>query len=96
VQGRREVLEEALMWFTGFQIPLRYKLYLLAAAAFVLGLFRWRNVAVSDALDELRDQQKKAAEKALRTSLEVRDQVEILDDVGLRDRAYHWVRKRND
>jgi hypothetical protein len=84
------------MWLAGFQIPLRYKLYLLAAAAFVLGLLRWRNAAVSNAIDELKARQREAEDQARRTSAEVRDEVEILDDVGLYERASRWVRNHND
>lgn len=84
------------MRFAGFQIPLRYKLYLLAAAAFVFGLFHWRNTAVENAIHELERKQRKEADRAVRASREVRDEVEILDDVDLYNRASRWVRGRDD
>ena len=88
--------EETVMWLASFQIPLRYKLYLFAAAAFVFGLVHWRNTAIENALAKLERQRREEADKALRTGREVRNDVEILDDVGLADRASEWVRNRND
>lgn len=85
-----------MMWLAGFQIPLRYKLYLLAAAAFVFGLFHWRNSAVENAIHKLEQKQRDEADKARKTSREVRDEVEILDDVDLYGRASRWVRNRDD
>lgn len=85
-----------MMWLPGFQFPLRYKLYLLAAAAFVFGLLKWRSAAVDEAIRELESKQREAADRATRTHKEVRDEVEILDDDDLYRRASEWVRRHND
>jgi len=84
------------MWLAGFQIPLRYKLYLLAAVAFVFGLVRWRNTAIENAIRKLEQKQRDEADRARNTNREVRDEIEILDDVGLYNRASSWVRNSDD
>lgn len=82
--------------FPSLAIPLKYKLYAVLCAAFVLGLLRWRNKAVADAVDRLTQQQRDAADAAANARKEVRHEVEILDDAGLAERASKWVRNRND
>jgi hypothetical protein len=84
------------MWLAGFQVPLRYKLYLLAAAAFVFGLVHWRNTAIESAIHKLEQKQRDEADKARNTNREVRDEIEILDDVNLYNRASRWVRNSDD
>jgi hypothetical protein len=79
-----------------WSIPLRYQIYALAAAAFVLGLLRWRSRAVEDALDIAREEQRQEVERALREQRKVRDEIEILDDVDLYSRASRWVRNSDD
>jgi len=84
------------MWFASVQIPLRYKLYLLAAAAFVFGLLKWRSASVDEAIRDLESKQREAADRAIRTHREVRNEVEILDDDDLYRRASEWVRRPDD
>lgn len=80
------------MWFLPLQVPLRYKLYGLVALAFVLGLLRWRNEAVRRAIQDLESRQREAAAEAARVKRGVEHEVELLDDVGLVERASRWVR----
>jgi hypothetical protein len=79
-----------------WSVPRRYKLYALVATAFVMGLLRWRNAAVERAITNVRSEQQRARDKALRTARGVRDEVKLLDDVGLAERASRWVRNRDD
>ena len=73
-------------------IPLRWKIYGLVALAFVLGLLRWRSMAVDAALAEAEAERNKRRLKAIEEAARVRDEVEIMDDTGLADRASRWMR----
>ena len=73
-------------------IPLRWKIYGLAARAFVFALMRWRSAAVDSALAEAEAQRNKQRLKAIEEAAKVRDEVEIMDDTGLADRASRWMR----
>lgn len=84
------------MWLPAFNIPLRYKMYLLGAAAFVFGLLKWRSAAVKEAIQRLEARQREVADRAIRRSKEVRDEVEVLDDDELYVRASRWVSDPKD
>ena len=73
-------------------ISLRWKIYGLVALAFVLGLIRWRSAAVDAALAEAESLRNKQRMMAVEEAAKVRDEVEIMDDTGLADRASRWVR----
>ena len=73
-------------------IPLHWKIYGLVALAFVLGLLRWRSMAVDAALAEAEAERNKRRLKAIEEAARVRDEVEIMDDTGLADRASRWMR----
>jgi diacylglycerol kinase len=70
-----------------FFIPTRYKVYALLVVAFVFGLLRWRNTAIESAIHKLEQKQRDEADRARNTNRVVRDEIEILDDVGLYSRA---------
>lgn len=74
-------------------IPFKVKVALLVGAAFVIGLLRWRSVAVEKALQDLRDKQDLQRANNIRTAVETKHEVETLDDVGLAARASQWLRK---
>ena len=74
-------------------IPWRMKVAAVVAAAFVLGLLRWRSVAVEKALEKARQEQETYRLNAVMDAQKVKADVEILDDVGLAARASKWVRK---
>ena len=74
-------------------IPFKVKVALLVGAAFVIGLLRWRSVAVEKALQDLRDKQDLQRANNIRAAVETKHEVETLDDVGLAARASEWLRK---
>lgn len=74
-------------------IPFKVKVALLVGAAFVIGLLRWRSVAVEKALQDLRDKQDLQRANNIRAAVETKHEVETLDDVGLAARASKWLRK---
>ena len=74
-------------------IPLRWKIYGLAAAAFVIGVMGMRARWIDGALAEAEAKRNAARLQAVREANEVRRDVEIMDDTGLADRASRWVRK---
>lgn len=74
-------------------IPLKVKVGLVVGAAFVIGLLRWRSVAVERALEDLRQRQDAQRAENVRTAGEVKHEIETLDDVGLGARASKWLRK---
>lgn len=73
-------------------VPLRWKIYGLVVLAFVLGLLRWRSVAVDAALAEAEAERNKRRLDAIEKAAEVRNEVEIMDDTGLSTRASKWLR----
>lgn len=73
-------------------IPLRWKIYGLLGLAFVMGLLKWRSIAVDAALAEAEAEHNKRRLDAIEKAAEVRNEVEILDDTGLSTRASKWLR----
>lgn len=73
-------------------IPIRWKIYAFVAAAFLLGLLRWRSIAVQRAIEDLERQRAESRLKAAKKAKEIRDDVESQDDVHLAERARQWVR----
>lgn len=73
----------------------RLKLYAIAGAAFVLGLLGiyWRGR--SDGASSERASATKQRLDQLLEAKEVENEIEILDDVGLGERAGRWVRERD-
>jgi hypothetical protein len=71
----------------------RIKLYALALLAFVAALFKLRHDAVSKALLKVQADQAEKRIDAMRTAKEIEDEIEVLDDSGLADRASRWVRE---
>ena len=74
-------------------IPFKVKVALLVGAAFVIGLLRWRSVAIEKALQDLRDKQDLQRAENILAAGETRHEIETLDDVGLAARASQWLRK---
>ena len=74
-------------------IPFKVKVALLVGAAFVIGLLRWRSVAIEKALQDLRNKQDLQRANNIRAAVETKHEVETLDDVGLAARASKWLRK---
>jgi|TARA_R110000868_G_scaffold223318_1_gene475188 hypothetical protein len=74
----------------------RLKLYAIAGAAFVLGLLGiyWRGR--SDGASSVEARTTKQRLDIMKQAKEVEDEVEILDDVGLGERAAQWMRKSRD
>jgi|AntAceMinimDraft_12_1070368.scaffolds.fasta_scaffold00543_5 hypothetical protein len=74
----------------------KLKLYAFAGAAFVLGLLgiylRGRSDGASSATASTTEQRLDAMKQAK----EVEDEIEILDDVGLGERAGRWMRESRD
>jgi|TARA_R110000822_G_scaffold13277_6_gene47208 hypothetical protein len=73
----------------------KVKLYALIALAFVAGLFRWRAVAISNALGKAKAAQLENRLRAIQTAKEVENEVGELDDTDLAARAAKWVRGAN-
>lgn len=73
----------------------RLKLYAIAGAAFALGLLGiyWRGR--SDGESSARANATEQRLDVMRQAKEVEDEIEILDDVGLGERAGRWVRERD-
>ena len=77
-------------------IPLRFKIYGIIAVGVVLGLLGWRSAGIKAALEKAEAEEKERRLGQMRTAKEVEDEVESLDDDGLRKRASRWVRTKND
>lgn len=73
-------------------IPLRLKLYLAAAAAFILGVLGIRAKWIRDGEERVRNQIADKRLKAMKAAQEVRNEVEAFDRDTLRGRATVWVR----
>ena len=75
-------------------IPLRWKLYALVAGAFLFGTLGMRSRWIDNALAKEEAKRNEARIAAMRTTSEVRRDVEIMDDAGLADRASRWLREK--
>ena len=71
----------------------RIKLYALGLLAFIAALLKLRHDAVSKALLKVQADQAEKRIDAMRTAKEIEDEIEVLDDSGLADRASRWVRE---
>ena len=71
----------------------RVKLYALALLAFIAALLKLRHDAVSKALLKMQADQAEKRIDAMRAAKEIEDEIEILDDSGLAERASRWVRE---
>jgi hypothetical protein len=76
-------------------ISLRLKLYLAAAAAFILGVLGIRAKWVSDGEERVRVRIADKRLKAMKEAQDVRNEVEAFDRGTLRERATIWVRGNN-
>lgn len=72
----------------------RLKLYLLLGAAFLLGIVGIYASGVQRGIDRNQARVDRARLKNMQTAKEVEDEIEILDDVDLADRAREWVRRQ--
>lgn len=77
-------------------IPLRFKIYGIIAVGIALGLLGWRSAGIKAALEKAEAEEKERRLNQIRTAKEVEDDIESLDDSGLRKRASRWVRNKND
>lgn len=71
----------------------RIKLYAIGAVVFIAALLKLRHDAVSKALFKLQADQAEKRIDAMRAAKEIEDEIEVLDDSGLADRASKWVRE---
>jgi hypothetical protein len=71
----------------------RIKLYAIGAVVFIAALLKLRHDAVSKALLNLQADQAEKRIDAMRAAKEIEDEIEVLDDSGLADRASEWVRE---
>ena len=71
----------------------RIKLYAIGAVVFIAALLKLRHDAVSKALLKLQADQAEKRIDAMRAAKEIEDEIEVLDDSGLADRASKWVRE---
>lgn len=73
-------------------ISLRLKLYLAAAAAFILGVLGIRAKWIRDGEERVRNQIADKRLNTMKAAQEVRNEVEAFDRDTLRGRATVWVR----
>ena len=71
----------------------RIKLYAIGAVVFIAALLKLRHDAVSKALFKLQADQAEKRIDAMRAAKEIENEIEVLDDSGLADRASKWVRE---
>ena len=71
----------------------RIKLYALALLAFIAALLKLRHDAVNKVLFKMQADQAEKRIDAMRAAKEIEDEIEVLDDSGLADRASKWVRE---
>jgi hypothetical protein len=71
----------------------RLKIYAIGAVVFIAALLKLRHDAVSKALLNLQADQAEKRIDAMRAAKEIEDEIEVLDDSGLADRASKWVRE---
>lgn len=76
-------------------IPVRWKLYLVVAVAFVLGVLGIRMRWLAEGEEKLRAKIDAKRLEAVREAQEVRNEVEALDPDTLKSRARIWVRGVN-
>lgn len=74
----------------------RLKLYALVAAAFLLGVIGMRALWIDEGVDREKARRDKQRLGDMREAKEIEDEVEVLDDVGLGERAGRWVRQADD
>jgi hypothetical protein len=74
----------------------RIQLYLFIGAAFVLGAVGIYASGVQRGIDRTQRRIDKQRLDNMKTAKDVKDEVEILDDVDLARRAQRWVRKSDD
>lgn len=74
----------------------RLKLYALVAVAFFLGVLGMRAFWIDEGVDRERAKRDKKRLDDMHKAKEVEDEVEILDDVGLGERASKWVRQADE
>ena len=72
----------------------RIKLYLFIGVAFVLGAVGIYLGGVQRGIDRNQARLDRQRISNMRTAKEVEDEIEILDDVDLANRAREWVRRR--
>lgn len=71
----------------------RLKLYALVAVAFFLGVLGMRAFWIDEGVDREKAKRDQKRLDDMHKAKEVEDEVEILDDVGLGERASKWVRQ---
>jgi len=71
----------------------RIKLYAIGAVVFIAALLKLRHDAVSKALYKMQADQAEKRIDAMRAAKEIENEIEVLDDSGLADRASKWVRE---
>ena len=71
----------------------RIKLYAIGAAVFIAALLKLRHDAVSKALYKMQADQAEKRIDAMRAAKEIENEIEVLDDSGLANRASKWVRE---
>ena len=74
----------------------RIQLYLLLGAAFILGAVGIYASGVQRGIDRTQRRIDGRRLDNMRTAKDVKDDVEVLDDVDLAARARRWVRTDND
>lgn len=77
-------------------MSLRLKFYAILAVAFVLGLLRWRSMAVDHAVTALSAERERARLDAALKAKQAKEEVNALDDIGLANRASRWLRGEAD
>lgn len=77
-------------------MSLRLKFYAVLAVAFVLGLLRWRSMAVDHAVTVLSAERERARLDAALKAKQAKEEVNALDDIGLANRASRWLRGEAD
>ncbi len=73
----------------------RIKLYAIGAVVFIAALLKLRHDTVSKALFQMQADQAEKRIDAMRAAKRIEDEIEILDDSGLADRASRWLREGN-
>jgi hypothetical protein len=71
----------------------KLKLYAIGAVVFIAALLKLRHDAVSKAMYKMQADQAEKRIDAMRAAKEIEDEIEVLDDSGLADRASKWVRE---
>ena len=74
----------------------RIQLYLFIGAAFILGAVGIYASGVQRGIDRTQRRIDKQRLDNMKTAKDVKDEVEILDDVDLARRAQRWVRNPDD